>query len=142
MRTTILMMLLCLFAVPFADAQQPSRPPSEMTVVLPEKVSLGKQVPLKITFVGKAGDKHTFKNAALAIILLDENGKQVKDPFYREAVSRDVALEGRMPEYTPPLGFNRGCKALQVGKQYQLVCVLPVGGIDALAGSARFTLVE
>jgi hypothetical protein len=144
MITRLLVLLLCLGAAETAlgDEKQPARPPSQITVLLPDKVSLGKGVPLKLTFVNDAGRKQKFANSAFAIVLLDENGKQVKDPFHREAVARDVVLEGRTPEYAPPLAFNRECKGLQVGKQYQVVCVLPVGGIQALAGSARFTLVE
>jgi hypothetical protein len=144
MRTRLLVLLLCLSAAGTAlsDEKHPARPPSQMTVSLPDKLSLGKGVPLKLTFVNEAGQKQTFANSAFAIVLLDETGKQVKDPFHREAVARDVVLEGRTPEYAPPLAFNRECKGLQVGKLYQLVCVLPVGGIQALAGSARFTLVE
>jgi hypothetical protein len=145
MRIRLLILVLCLGAAgtAFGDEKQPGRPPSQMSASLPDKVSLGKErVPLKLTFVNEAGKNQTFANSAFAIVLLDENGKQVKDPFHREAVARDVVLDGRSPEYAPPLAFNRECKGLQVGKQYQLVCVLPVGGIQALAGSARFTLVE
>jgi hypothetical protein len=144
MRTRFLILLLCLSAAGTGrgNEKQPARPPSRMTVSLPDKVSLGKRVPLKLTFVNEAGQKQTFANSAFAIVLLDGNGKQVKDPFHREAVARDVVLKGRTPEYAPPLAFNRECKGLQLGKRYQLVCVLPVGGVQALAGSARFTLIE
>jgi hypothetical protein len=106
-------------------------------------VSLGKErVPLKLTFVGEAGQKPRFANASFALVLLDEDGKQVKEPFHREAVAREVVLEGAAPEYAPPLAFNRACKGLVVGKRYHLVCVLPTSGIQVLAGSARFILVE
>jgi hypothetical protein len=144
MSTRLLVVLLCFAGIGASsgDEKPGGRSQLRMTVELPAKVSLGKQVPLKLTFLNEGGQKQKFANSAFAIVLLDENGKQVKDPFYREAVARDVVLEGRTPEYAPPLGFNRGCKGLQVGKQYQVVCVLPVGGIQALAGSARFTLVE
>jgi hypothetical protein len=99
-------------------------------------------VSLKLTFSGEAGEKPKFPNTSFTIVLLDEDGKQVKDPFIREAVARDVVLEGRAPEDAPPLAFNRHCKRLEVGKRYQLVCVLRTGGYDALAGLARFTLTE
>jgi len=140
-----LVLLLCIGASGIArgDEEQPVRPPSQMIVSLPDKVSLSKEkVPLKVTFVNEAGQKPKFANSAFAIVLLDENGKQVKDPFHREAVAREVVLDGRTPEYSPPMAFNRECKGLQVGKQYQIVCVLPTGGIRVLAGAARFTLVE
>ena len=142
MRNTVLVILICLVGATVGDAQQLPRPPSGMTVSLPDKVSLAKRVPLKLTFVNAEGQKQKFANSAFAIVLLDENGKQVKDAFHREAVVREVVLEGRTPEYAPPLAFNRQCKGLQVGRQYQFVCVLPIGGIDVLVGSARFTLVE
>jgi len=142
MRIIVMVILLCLVGATPGAAQQPPRPPSGMTVALPDKVSLAKRVPLKLTFVNAEGQKQKFANSAFAIVLLDENGKQVKDPFHREAVARAVVLEGRTPEYTPPLAFNRECKGLQVGRRCQVVCVLPIGGIDVLAGSARFTLVE
>jgi hypothetical protein len=144
MRSGLLTLLLCLGAAGTArgDKDPPARPPSRMTVALPDKVSLGQRVPLTLAFVNEAGQKPTFPNTAFTIVLLDEDGRQVGDPFIREAVARDVVLEGRAPEYAPPLAFDRQCKGLQVGKRYQLVCVLPVGGVQALAGSARFTLVE
>jgi hypothetical protein len=144
MRTGLLAVLLGLGAAgtTVGDKDPPARPPSQMTVSLPDKVSLGQRVPLTLAFVNEAGQKPTFPNTAFTIVLLDEEGRQVKDPFIREAVARDVVLEGRTPEYAPPLAFNRECKGLQVGKQYRLVCVLPVGGVQALAGSARFTLTE
>src|SRR5262245_43727389 len=138
-------LLLCLGAAGAApgDGEQPARPPSQMAVALPDEVSLGKErVPLKLTFVGEAGRRQAFANSAFAIALLDEGGRQVKDALIREAVAREVVLEGRAPEYAPPLAFNRGCKGLRVGGRYQLVVVLPVGGVEVLAGSARFTLAE
>jgi hypothetical protein len=119
-----------------------------MAVSLPDKVSLNKGggLPLTLNFVNEAGTNYTFTNSHMTIILLDEGGQQVrdplKDPFYREAAVRQVELEGHAPEYAPTVAFNKGFKGLQVGKRYQIVCALPTGGVQVLAGSAWFTLVE
>ncbi len=113
-----------------------ARPPSEMTVLLPESVSRKERIPLKLAFVNDRGHSYTITNAE-PIFLLDEVGKQVKDPFYREAAARKVVLEGAAPEYSPEMVFNPHCKGLAVGKRYQVVCI-----VGDLIGSAWVTLVE
>lgn len=131
-----------------APDQRPASPPSRMTVSLPDKVSLNKSgvLPLTLNFVNEAGTKYTFTNSHMTIILLDEGGQQVRDPlkdtFYREAAVRQVVLEGHAPEYAPAVAFNKSFTGLQVGKRYQIVCALPTGGVQVLAGSAWFTLAE
>ncbi len=131
-----------------APDHRPASPPSRMAVSLPDKVSLkkGGGLPLTLHFVNEAGTKYAFTNSQLTIILLDEGGHQVrdplKDPFYREAAVRQVILEGHAPEYAPAVVFNKSFNGLQVGKRYQIVCALPTGGVQVLAGSAWFTLTE
>ena len=117
--------------------EKPStRPPSEITVLLPEKVSRKERIPLKLAFVNDGGHSYTITNAE-PIFLLDQVGKQVKDPFYREAAARQVVLEGPAPEYSPDMVFNPHCKELAVGKRYQVVCI-----VGDLIGSAWVTLVD
>jgi len=131
-----------------AANDRPASPPSGMVVSLPDKVSLnmGGGLPLQLHFVNVAGTHYTFTNSQMTIILLDEGGQQVrdphKDPFYREAAVRNVVLEGHAPEYSPKITFNKDFKGLQVGKRYQIVCALPTGGVQVLAGSAWFILSE
>ena len=123
--------------------KDPVQPPSKMTMTLPKQLSKRGDIPIILSFLNESGEVQRFMSFSFVFVLLDEDGAQVStDPFIFEAVIREVVLEGRKPSYKPRLAFDTYCKELQVGKHYQLICVLPTSSVSALAGSARFTLIE
>lgn len=130
-----------------------NRQPSGMAISLPAEISAhgpaSSRLRMKLTFVNEGGLPRKFRNTDFKFYLLDEAGVQIPLAFYESAVTREVVLEGAAPEYIPPIAFHLEGRApalgkIEVGKQYQIICVLrqASGMADDLVSVARFTLIK